>query len=546
MSDVSQPSGGAASTPSARGPSGATLAIILVAALIVLSGLAAVMLVVVSGGDEAAAPSDTVTAPTAGAGEVVLDASTIGAGEVLLEPVAVPMEHAFSTSVSTKADMSPTVKLPGLPIPTTSAPLTKDQVPLASIAGNEPGLYGGTRDIAACDAVQLTDFLMSNPDKAAAWAEVQRIEVSEIPEFVAGLTPVTLTRDTRVTNHGFVDGRAAPHQSVLEAGHSVFVDEFGVPRAKCSCGNPLAPPEPLTSAPIYVGDPWPGFDSTTIIVVIATVPVEGGFVVVDTDTGELITVPIGGYPTTVADPPADEPAPTPEPAGPEVDADLAVDLVNVGNILGVTPGAGSAASFTVDGPTLITSVQNYHYGPETPPGQVGLTSSDGSFYGPWQTVGTEGQGGVANAYWTSTPWVVVPAGTYTVWDSEPSTWSTNADAGGVGFTVVQGVVGVLEPPDAPGAMPGTPAPDDGDSEWSPAAAAGEILDQLLFECGAEYDPTFIDGGGDVNGWRWIVATPEGSADFYIGFVDGPGGWYIQDNNLVATELAQDCGFLEVG
>ncbi len=345
---MSQPSGGAASTPSARGPSGATLAIILVAALIVLSGLAAVMFVVVSGGDEAAAPSDTVTAPTAGAGEVVLDASTIGAGEVLLEPVAVPMEHAFSNSVSTEADMSPTVKLPELPIPTTSAPLTEDQVPLASIAGNEPGLYGGTRDIAACDALQLTDFLAANPDKAAAWAEVQGIEASEIPEFVAGLTPVTLTRDTRVTNHGFVAGRAAPHQSVLEAGHSVFVDEFGVPRAKCSCGNPLAPPEPLATAPIYVGDPWPGFDSTTIIVVIATVPVDGGFVVVDTDTGELITVPIGGYPATVADPPADQPAPTPEPAGPEVDADLAVDLVNVGNIMGVTPGAGSAASFTVD------------------------------------------------------------------------------------------------------------------------------------------------------------------------------------------------------
>ncbi len=200
-------------------------------------------------------------------------------------------------------------------------------------------------------------------------------------------------------------------------------------------------------------------------------------------------------------------------------------------------------------PTLITSVQNYHYGPETAPGQVGLTSSDGSFYGPWQTVGTEGQGGVANAYWTSTPWVVVPAGTYTVWDSEPSTWSTNADAGGVGFTVVQGVVGVLEPPDAPGVMPEavTPeAPDSDAPEWSPADAAGEILDQLLFECGAEYDPTFIDGGGDVNGWRWIVATPEGSADFYIGFIEGSNGWYVQDNNIVATELAEDCGFLEVG
>jgi hypothetical protein len=543
MSEFSRPPDPLVPTPSERGPSKNMIAVIVAVAVILFCGLAALILVVVTGGDEVAAPSATDAA-------VATIAAPTGAGEVLLEPVAVPMENAFSTSVSTQTEKSPTVTLPDLPIPTTSAPWNKDQVPLAQVAGNEPGLYGGTRDVAACDAEQLTTFLEANPDKAAAWAGVQGIEPSEIREFVAGLTPVTLTRDTRVTNHGFVDGRAAPHQSVLEAGHAVFVDEFGVPRAKCSCGNPLAPPEPLTTAPTYVGDPWPGFDPTTIIVIIATVPVDGGFVVVDTDTGELITVPIGR--STTAEPPANPPVepPAEPPANPPaeppvdqpVDADLAVVLVDVGNIMGVTPGAASAASFTIDAPTLITSVQNYHYGPETAPGQVGLTSGDGSFYGPWQTVGTEGQGGVANAYWTAEPWAVVPAGTYTVWDSEPSTWSTNADAGGVGFTVVQGVVGVLEPPDAPGVMPDT----GGEPAWSPADAAGEILDQLLLDCGAVYQLPFIDGGGNDNGWRWLVATPEGSADFYVGFVDGPDGWYVQDNNIVATELAQDCGFLEVG
>jgi hypothetical protein len=181
---------------------------------------------------------------------------------------------------------------------------------------------------------------------------------------------------------------------------------------------------------------------------VETAPLDEGFTVVDLETGELIQVPLGSG--TVAGREADETAeptsetsePTSETSEPtdETIEPVEVELLSVGNILAVTPGA-VGASFAVTEETMIISIENYHYGPETPPGQIGLVAGDGTMVGPWQAVGRDGQGGVANAYWTVTPNVVVGPGTYTVWDSEPSTWSTNGDAGGFGFTVVIGVVG---------------------------------------------------------------------------------------------------------
>jgi hypothetical protein len=564
MSDVTTPSDGASPTPNPTPASNEARArptlLIGVVSGVAIAGLVALLVTLGLGGNGGGSGDDDVAGPSTGpasstvvaAGEVLLDGSALGTGEVLLEPVGVPTARAFTETVGISFEASPTVALPALPMPTTTAPLSDQQVPLAQIAGNEPGLYGGTRDVTACDTAQLAEFLESDPAKGAAWAAVQRIEASELREFIESLTPLTLTRDTRVTNHGYADGVALPHQSVLQAGHAVLVDETGVPRAKCSCGNPLAPPQPLSSAPTYVGTPWPEFDPTVIIVIVSVTPVGDEFVVVELGTGELIEVPIGGF---------SGPDPVNETAnetadGPDPDSDQDVDLVNVGNILAVTPGATAGATFTVDAPTLITWVSNYHYGPETAPGQVGLTASDGSFFGPWQTVGAEGQGGVANAYWNAAPYAVIPAGTYTVWDSDPSTWSSNADTGGVGFTVVRGIIGVLEDADPPTTMPtATPAttPSEtnttpnspGQPEWSPADAAGQILDQLLLDCGADYGG-FTSGGGDTNGWRWLVDTPAGTADFYVGFIDGDPGWFINADNDVAITLARTCGFLEVG
>lgn len=499
---------------------------------VVILGLAGLAFVVVgddglpagdtrtTSGDTTDATTGDTTGDTTAAGPDELDPGSLGAGEVLLEPVGTDLADSFSPSVSIGVEARPTVSLPAVPLPTTTAPLPADQVALPQVAGREPGLYGGTRDAASCDTEQLITFLESDPAKAAAWAGVQGIAVADIRSFVSGLTPVVLTRDTRVTNHGYVDGAARAHPSVLQAGHAVLVDRYGVPRAKCSCGNPLLPPAPLSTGPTYVGPAWPEFTPTAIIVVVATDPVVGGFVVVDLGSGALIVRPVGFGPGMVDT--AGEP----------------VDLVEVGNIYGVVPGAASAPGFTVDAPTLITYVFTYHYGSGTPAGQVGLLAADGSFYGPWQTSGTPGQGGVDDANWTVEPLVVIPAGTYTVWDSEPSTWSTNADAGMVGFANVKGIVGVGGAPVPPGTSPATTTTTSPEVATLDQAAL-TIVDMLLLDCG--YDITeWTDGGPVDGGWTWIATTPAGPATFVVH--DPLGAFWVDVADQAAADLAVACGF----
>lgn len=114
-----------------------------------------------------------------------------------------------------------------------------------------------------------------------------------------------------------------------------------------------------------------------------------------------------------------------------------VVALDTGNTLAIRAG-GTAPTFTLDNPAALETLTTYHYidGGGPAPGTLGLTAADGSPYGPWQAYGIDGQGGVANAFWRVEPDVTLPAGTYTVVDSDPSTWSTNDTAGGVGFTTI--------------------------------------------------------------------------------------------------------------
>lgn len=104
--------------------------------------------------------------------------------------------------------------------------------------------------------------------------------------------------------------------------------------------------------------------------------------------------------------------------------------------------------FTIREPHQITYVFTYHWndGRGTPAGTVALQSEDGSIFGPWRASGTPGQGGVPNANWEVRPNVVIPAGTYTIVDSDPSTWSQNAQSGGRGMAIVKGFPTGTAPP----------------------------------------------------------------------------------------------------
>jgi hypothetical protein len=109
-----------------------------------------------------------------------------------------------------------------------------------------------------------------------------------------------------------------------------------------------------------------------------------------------------------------------------------------GNIGGVSNGPTNPTTFTIDKELLITSIMNYHYFNQGAlPGTISLQHSDGTVYGPWQTWGIVGQGGVINAYWVFYPLVKIKPGTYTVIDSDPSTWSHNYESGYAGFTWIR-------------------------------------------------------------------------------------------------------------
>jgi len=137
---------------------------------------------------------------------------------------------------------------------------------------------------------------------------------------------------------------------------------------------------------------------------------------------------------------ADAPPPT-TPAQPVIPpAADGKTLFNNGNTSGVSNSPTRATTFTLRAPHVITLIVNYHWnnGRGATPGTIALRGSDGRTYGSWRTSGSPGQGGVPNAYWNAAPNVTLPAGTYTVLDSDPATWAQNGGSQGSGHTRVEG------------------------------------------------------------------------------------------------------------
>lgn len=242
--------------------------------------------------------------------------STAQAGEIFLQPVASTGPNPFTPSVGA----SPRALTPVTPLASPGTPRSSPGgVAVQSSLGSTPGLYGGSNRLSSCDTGQLVSFLNSNPAKAAAWVAAlnsdptlswsggNQVRVNQIGQYVAELTPVVLRSDTRVTNHGFENGRPTPFQSVLQAGTAVLVDRYGIPRSRCACGNPLTPPIRVPTTPTYTGPPWPGFSPTTVVVVVPPPTIINIFVLVDIDNGGTIERPAGGNGST------DRPQASPSP-----------------------------------------------------------------------------------------------------------------------------------------------------------------------------------------------------------------------------------------
>jgi len=116
-----------------------------------------------------------------------------------------------------------------------------------------------------------------------------------------------------------------------------------------------------------------------------------------------------------------------------------VDLFSVNSIKAVQNN-GKPATVTLDKKSHITELGTYHWndGKGQAPGTIGLKDQSGKTYGPWQANSSSGQGGAPSVYWRTSPNADLPAGTYTVIDSDPATWSQNTETGGQGIAWAKG------------------------------------------------------------------------------------------------------------
>jgi hypothetical protein len=203
-----------------------------------------------------------------------------------------------------------------------------------------------------------------------------------------------------------------------------------------------------------------------------------------------------------------------------------VIVADVTNIGGVVNGATAPFEFTLTEPVYVVSAYTYHWNDASgrSPGEITFVRRDGLTFGPFAARGSEGQGGVPDAYWTVDPGVVLPPGNYELIDSDPTTWSQNAETGGVGMGQIQGIV--VNPSDV------GPVDEAG-------VAAITIIDMLLLDCGTDVDG-WVDGG-TVPGGRLVSGRVEGR---WVGFVvNRPlGTWSVSPTDQRSADIAVACGF----
>ncbi|MET7733116.1 DUF6777 domain-containing protein [Streptomyces sp. NPDC005402] len=197
------------------------------------------------------------------------DANTGAAkGELFLQPATDQGPNPFTRFAATT------------PPPLTRTP-QRDPTAPRTVSGGMPGLYGGVERVAGCDVERQIGDLSADRSRVSAFARVAGVPPASVPDYLRGLAPVVLRDDTRVTDHGYRDGRASGHQSVLQAGTAVLVDNRGVPRVRCACGNPLTPPVAMRGGAVVGGRSWPAYRPARTIVVTPSEQVVTEITIID-------------------------------------------------------------------------------------------------------------------------------------------------------------------------------------------------------------------------------------------------------------------------
>ncbi|WP_369166638.1 DUF6777 domain-containing protein [Streptomyces sp. R28] len=208
------------------------------------------------------------------------DTSPVASGEVFGQPKDEQGPNPFTRSTAQNTSAAPVT-----PSPAESAPTNA----VRRVNGGEPGLYGGSRNVASCDVDKQIEYFQADPEKNRAFASVADVDPSGVASYLRSLTPVQLRMDTRVTNHGYRDGAATSYQAVLQAGTAVLVDDRGVPRVRCACGNPLTDPVAQQGTFKRTGDFWPSFSNANVVVVSPSTTIVNVFVIFDVERDEWIS-----------------------------------------------------------------------------------------------------------------------------------------------------------------------------------------------------------------------------------------------------------------
>ncbi|MCF3101722.1 hypothetical protein IPZ58_09015 [Streptomyces roseoverticillatus] len=206
-----------------------------------------------------------------------------GGGEVFLQAASAHGNDPFTASTASDAGTKEAA----------AAPVTPAEGGNRTYPGSTQGLYGGTQNAASCDVDRQIRYLKDDQAKSRAFASGAGIQQDETERFLRGLTPLLLRSDTRVTNHGYKDGAATTFQSVLQAGTAVLVDNRGMPRVRCACGNPLGAPVAATSTPKTKGEGWSAYKSSNAVTVTQAATAIYDMVVRDPVTGQWFKRPVG-------------------------------------------------------------------------------------------------------------------------------------------------------------------------------------------------------------------------------------------------------------
>ncbi|MGV9359065.1 DUF6777 domain-containing protein, partial [Streptomyces misionensis] len=218
--------------------------------------------------------------------------------EVFLQPAMEQGPNPFTESTATGPTGSgvPRAAGTGRTADVSAPPAGLAVAPLAAahaLSGGTPGLYSGSVRVTVCDVERQIGRLTADPARGEAFARAAGVSRSALPGYLRALTPVLLRADTRVTNHGYRGGQAAGYQAVLQAGTAVLVDDRGLPRVRCACGNPLRPPEEARGGVGARGTAWSGYRPNQVIVVTPAPQAVSSLTLLDARTNSWIERRLG-------------------------------------------------------------------------------------------------------------------------------------------------------------------------------------------------------------------------------------------------------------